>query len=645
MESDEQIAQARVGQVLRGKWALEALLGVGGTAAVYAGRDPEGTRAAIKILHPEIAQRPELRERFLHEGYAANQVGHPGVIRVLEHDSPNDATSMLVMELLDGETLGDVVRRPGGLPVADLLSYVDQLLDVLVAAHDKSIIHRDLKPENLFVTRDGQLKVLDFGIARLHDSVPRDHRTRTGIALGTLPYMAPEQALGRNKEIDARTDLYSVGAMCFRILSGRKIHEADSEAEVLMAMASQAAPPLARVAPNVPADVCEIVDVALSFAREARYPDARTMQADVRAVREGRPPPFAKAKLAKSEEATNVSGAVPAISSRAEVRAAAFATADPAAAGSLVAPAAEPTMATAPGVPAAMAPSIAGPVSHTAPLSAPVPHTAPLLAPTVAGAVPVSSPVSAAHPAHAAVAGPISQTVASYEAVGSSPTAAGFDVSPMPAPVGVVTAVSVEPRRKKGSVLPLLLGALFVLLLLGGGAFAVFFWRAGDVGVAAAETAAPEEASGTEATSPNASAEVATGTRADPDDPDDPTEPPTTVTARRKRSKTGADDDSPSNVAKPPTGDPELPGTEKKPPAKTESPPSPPPAEKPASTSPPATASPPATTNPPATTSPPAPTTSPPKPASPPPPTSDDDKGKGKGKGKSKGKGKGKGNG
>ena len=310
---DEVMASRRLGEVLHDKWKLERLLGVGGMAAVYAASDPAGVTAAVKVLHPELTLRPEVRDRFLREGYAANKVGHPGVVGIIEHDVPDEETAILVMELLEGESLGGLLERHGSVPVPQLLDYLDQVLDVLVSAHAKGIVHRDLKPDNLFVTSDGRVKVLDFGIARIMDSAPGDYRTRTGMALGTLPYMAPEQALGRRDEIDGRADLYSLGAMCFRILAGRKIHVADSEAELLMAMASKPAPALASVTQNVPQGLCSVVDLALAFAKESRYPDARTMQADVQALRQGHPPPYAATVLAKTEEATAIERPAPRI--------------------------------------------------------------------------------------------------------------------------------------------------------------------------------------------------------------------------------------------------------------------------------------------------------------------------------------------
>lgn len=312
VESDEELFARRIGQVVGGRWTLERLLGVGGMAAVYAARSHDGRVAAVKLLHPEMSVRRDVRERFVREGYVPNKIAHPGAVQILEHGSTENE-SYLAMELLVGESLGERVRRHGTPPLPELLAYVDHILDVLIAAHDQNIIHRDLKPENLFITSDGRLKVLDFGLARLVDDVPGSFKTRTGLALGTLPYMAPEQALGRRSEIDGRVDLFALGATLFRILSGRRVHEANSEAELLMAMASKPAPPLRSVAPQVPPGVAAIIDLSLAFAREARYPDARTMQLDVRAVRAGSEPTFALSRLGVRDEATRVDRAAPLI--------------------------------------------------------------------------------------------------------------------------------------------------------------------------------------------------------------------------------------------------------------------------------------------------------------------------------------------
>jgi serine/threonine-protein kinase len=302
-DSDEELSARRLGRTVGGRWFLESVLGIGGMATVYAAREPSGGVAAVKILHPEMGVRREIRERFLREGYVANRIGHPGVVQALEHGDAGDEV-FLAMELLAGETLRDRVKRHGQLPIGEVLDFADQILDVLVVAHEKGVVHRDLKPDNLFVLPDGRVKILDFGLARVLDGVPSEHRTRTGVALGTLAYMAPEQALGRRAEIDGRVDVFALGATMFRILSGRRVHEAESEAELLMAMASRPAPPLASALPGIAPAVAGVVDLALAFSRDARYPDARTMQGDVRALRQGQPGPYASARLSSREEAT-----------------------------------------------------------------------------------------------------------------------------------------------------------------------------------------------------------------------------------------------------------------------------------------------------------------------------------------------------
>ena len=301
VERDELFARRRVGELV-GPYRLEQVLGVGGMAAVYLGRAHDGSVAAIKLLHPAMSVRPDVRERFYREGYVANSIQHPGVVRVLSHGEAQHA--YLAMELLSGETLSERARRLGQLPLPELLALAEQVLDVLCVAHERGIVHRDLKPDNLFVTSANTIKILDFGLARLSESAPSEHRTRTGVALGTLPYMAPEQALGRLSEIDGRVDLFALGATLFRILTGRRVHEGNSVAELLIAMASKPAPPLASVRPDLPSELCRVVDLALAFSRDARYPDARTMLGDVRALRQGAPPPYASARFSQREQKT-----------------------------------------------------------------------------------------------------------------------------------------------------------------------------------------------------------------------------------------------------------------------------------------------------------------------------------------------------
>jgi serine/threonine-protein kinase len=276
-------AQLRLGETLRGKWRLDVLLGIGGMATVYAATHRNGSRAAVKILHPELSLNAQLRGRFLREGYVANAVAHEGAVRVIDDDVAEDGSLFLVTELLDGETLEDRRIRFGGvLPEHEVLLIADQVLDVLAAAHARGIVHRDLKPENVFLTRAGQVKVLDFGIARLRELTTTSTATRAGMTLGTPAYMSPEQARGLWDEVESRSDIWACGATMFHLLSGRYVHEGRTPNEQLLSAMTKDAAPCSSVSPRVGPAVGTVVDRALAFDRGQRWPDARTMQRAVR---------------------------------------------------------------------------------------------------------------------------------------------------------------------------------------------------------------------------------------------------------------------------------------------------------------------------------------------------------------------------
>ncbi len=276
-------AQARVGQILKAKWRLESVLGIGGMATVYAAIHRNRSRVAIKMLHPEVAVSQDVTARFLREGYVGNAVAHPGTVRVLDDDITEDGAPFLVMELLEGESLGARLDRDGPLPPHEVAQLGYQLLDVLTAAHAAHIVHRDLKPDNIFLTYEGRVKVLDFGIARLRAAAHESSAsTQAGSLLGTPAFMAPEQALGRWKEVDERTDIWAVGATLFTLLTGRFVHEAEAVQEQLVLAATSKAPSVQTYAPQAPLWLAQVVDRALAFGRDARYPDARSMQTALR---------------------------------------------------------------------------------------------------------------------------------------------------------------------------------------------------------------------------------------------------------------------------------------------------------------------------------------------------------------------------
>ena len=243
----EQAALARVGTVVRAKWRLDRVLGVGGMGVVYAATHRNGKRVALKMLHPELSSHAEARARFVREGYVANAIEHRGVVSVLDDDVTEDGEAFLVMELLEGETLDARCERAGGvLEPAALLPLVDEVLDVLAAAHARGVVHRDVKPENVFLTAEGAVKLVDFGIARMLELAGGSVGTRTGVAMGTPGYMAPEQALGETSKIGPATDVYAVGAMMFALLLKVVLAPGEPSQTTILGVNG----PVARVAPR-----------------------------------------------------------------------------------------------------------------------------------------------------------------------------------------------------------------------------------------------------------------------------------------------------------------------------------------------------------------------------------------------------------
>lgn len=288
-------AEGRVGSTLKGKYRLDRVLGIGGMATVFAATHRNQAELAVKLLHPELSLRDDLRKRFLREGYVGNSVKHPGAVLVVDDDVAEDGSAFLVMELLRGRSLEDVWDRAGRrLPTRAVSALMLQLLEVLAAAHEKAIVHRDLKPANLFLSVDGSLKVLDFGIARLRDAAyGSEHATRTGTLMGTPAFMAPEQAQAIATEIDGQTDLWAVGATMYTMLSGQLVHDGDNSSQLLIKAGTSRARPLLSVAPHVEASIAKVVDRALAFEKTSRWPTAEAMHdalLEAALLAHGRPP-------------------------------------------------------------------------------------------------------------------------------------------------------------------------------------------------------------------------------------------------------------------------------------------------------------------------------------------------------------------
>jgi len=281
--SEAEGPEKRIGTVIKGKWTLDSLLGVGGMASVYGASHRNGQRAALKVLHADFARDKVICERFLREGYVSNKIGHKATVAVLDDDRTEDDSPFLVMELLEGYTVRELWKQHGRrMPIPQALQICDDILDCLVACHAMQVIHRDLKPANVFVTHAGMTKVLDFGVAQMRSAT--SERTATGTALGTPAYMSPEQAMGLVDQLDGRADLFSVGAMIHALVTGQRINNGRTENEALIMAATTPVPSVARIAPELPIELIGLIDKSLAWDRRNRHADAREMQAAVREV-------------------------------------------------------------------------------------------------------------------------------------------------------------------------------------------------------------------------------------------------------------------------------------------------------------------------------------------------------------------------
>jgi eukaryotic-like serine/threonine-protein kinase len=277
------LADRRVGTVIGGKWRVDELLGSGSMAAVFAVTHRNGARAALKILHPTLCTDPAVCERFLGEGYLTNAVKHPGIVRVLDDGTTDDGCVFLVMDLLEGTTLeGLRMARGGQIDMPEVLAIADRLLDVLHAVHSAGIIHRDLKPQNVFVCTDGTVKLLDFGVARVLDQSSQSKLSMFGMVLGTPSFMAPEAAVGAREKVDARSDIWSLGATLFTAISGQTVHLAPNVQAKLLAAATAKARSITMAKQDVPPPIALAIDTALRFKKEDRWQTADAMRRALR---------------------------------------------------------------------------------------------------------------------------------------------------------------------------------------------------------------------------------------------------------------------------------------------------------------------------------------------------------------------------
>jgi predicted Ser/Thr protein kinase len=277
-----------------GPYEILSPLGAGGMGEVYRARDTRlGREVAVKVLPASVSADPDRLRRFEKEARSASSLNHPNVVTVYDIGQA-DGTSYIAMELVDGRTLRQLLAE-GALPTKRLLGIAAQMADGLARAHGAGIVHRDLKPENVMVRKDGFVKILDFGLAKLTQAGPSETEqthtptltagTEAGVVMGTVGYMSPEQALG--KALDFRSDQFAFGSIVYEMVTGRGAFQRRSAPETMAAIIREEPEPIASAAPATPTPLCWFVERCLAKDPEERYASTRDLARDLARLRDG----------------------------------------------------------------------------------------------------------------------------------------------------------------------------------------------------------------------------------------------------------------------------------------------------------------------------------------------------------------------
>lgn len=294
LEDAPELEDEVIGQRLGGTYEIVRVIGEGGMGRVYEAKHTRlpNKRFAVKLLHPELARQAEVMARFQREAEAASVLTHPNVVSVVDVDRTADGTPYIVAELLEGEQLGEHLDRMGHLPPGRAVAITRQICRALEVAHERGIVHRDMKPENVFLAgEDGQVKVLDFGISKVGDN--NSSLTRTGMVMGTPDYMPPEQAKGQR--VDRRADIYAVGAILYRALTGRKPFDESDQMATLTAVLVQEPKRPRTLNAAIPAGLEVVVQRAMAKDPRERYQTMLEFEQDLAAFDDGSLEPSGKA--------------------------------------------------------------------------------------------------------------------------------------------------------------------------------------------------------------------------------------------------------------------------------------------------------------------------------------------------------------
>jgi serine/threonine-protein kinase len=272
-------------ELLNNRYALGEMIGTGGMADVYIGDDTRLNRkVAIKVLRRDLARDPSFVARFKKEALAAGGLNHSGIVAVYDSGDENNSP-YIVMELISGQTLRQVMQQ-GLIPQGRALEIIEGILQALEYSHKEGIVHRDIKPGNIMITDSGDIKVMDFGIARATDDIGAT-MTNTWNVIGTAQYLSPEQATG--ELADGRSDLYSLGCLMYELLTGRPPFTGDTPVSIAYQHVSSPITPASQVKPGLSNDIDRMLEVVLSKDPNNRYQDATAMLADLQRVIKGEP--------------------------------------------------------------------------------------------------------------------------------------------------------------------------------------------------------------------------------------------------------------------------------------------------------------------------------------------------------------------
>ena len=272
------------GNIIEGKYRIVRLLGQGGMGAVYEGENERiHRRVAIKVLHSSVSGKEDVVQRFEREAQAAGRIGSEHIVEVLDLGNLPTGERFMVMEFLDGESLGDRIKKRKRMAPQELAPLIHGLLEGLAAAHDAGIVHRDLKPDNVYLINNKNqrdfVKVLDFGVSKFSALDTDMSMTKTGAVMGTPYYMSPEQA--RGGKIDARSDLYSVGVVMYQAITGRLPYQAQTFNELVFKIALESPDPAELVVPNLDPAFAQLIAKAMIRDVNIRFQSAREFQAAV----------------------------------------------------------------------------------------------------------------------------------------------------------------------------------------------------------------------------------------------------------------------------------------------------------------------------------------------------------------------------